>query len=992
MTSSIVRSLGVGRSLEWGALDSQGMAGGVLVYWDIRVLELLEMEIGNFSVSCRFKNVEDDFYWVFTGVYGPAVGRLREDFWEEMGTIRGLWQDPWCVGGDFNVIRLLGERNRISRLSAAMRRFSEVIDDLELRDFPLQGGSFTWRGGLNNQTQSRLDRFLVSEDWEGYFSGAIQSLLPRIVSDHCPILLDCGGTRKGPSPFRFENMWLKEEGFRDLIRNWWVGFNFRGSYSFTLSEKLKALKACLKVWNREVFGNVNARKESALKQMMLWDAIEGDRVLNTEEQNSRKKALEEYEKWVIMEEIAWRQKSRELWLREGDRNTGYFHKMANAHRRVNSMVKIKINGTWVSEESDIKEGVVQAFHSLLSETAEWRPRCNGLQVGVLEGENATMLEAPFSEEEVFGALSDLNGDKAPGPDGFTMAFWQFSWSFLKEEVMGFFKEFHDQGKFVKSINASFLVLIPKKGGAEDLKDFRPISLVGSLYKLLAKVLANRLKKVMGKLVSKSQNAFVEGRQILDASLIANEAIHSMQNSGGGGILCKLDIEKAYDHVNWSFLFWLMEMMGFGAKWISWIQWCIGIVSFSVLINGTSSGFFKSSRGLRQGDPLSPYLFVIVMEALSCLLKRAKEGGFLSGWHLSGRGGGGVEITHLLFADDTLVFCEPSTDQVSYLSWLLMWFEAMSGLKVNLDKSEIIAVGRVENVEEVALEFGCKVSRLPSTYLGLPLGARFKEVATWDGVEERLRKRLSIGKGNAKKHEFEIGAYPKGFSVGWWGIGKEASFSGMLAFCGGKGSFMEASHKCKERWEAVGNNLAYAVGNGRRIRFWEDKWCGDDKLCSLFPSLYAISLDKEAWVADVWSHSGGGVWAPRFSRSINDWEVIEVERLLLRLQGRRVYSDVEDEVIWTKAKDKRFSVKSLYKDLDPERREEFPANIIWNSLVPPRMFMELSFLSIWSFMGAPLFNKRSVIGVARALCGKGKEESVACSTLVPLLDCLEGKKQ
>ncbi|RVW71359.1 putative ribonuclease H protein [Vitis vinifera] len=519
----------------------------------------------------------------------------------------------------------------------------------------------------------------------------------------------------------------------------------------------------------------------------------------------------------------------------------------------------------------------------------------------------------------------------------------------------------------------------------------------------------------------------------------------------------------------------MEMMGFGAKWISWIQWCIGTVSFSVLINGTSSGFFKSSRGLRQGDPLSPYLFVIVMEALSCLLKRAKEGGFLSGWQLSGRGGGGVEITHLLFADDTLVFCEPSTDQVSYLSWLLMWFEAMTGLKVNLDKSEIIAVGRVENVEEVALEFGCKVSRLPSTYLGLPLGARFKEVATWDGVEERLRKRLSIWKrqyiskggrmtlirstlfsmpiycmslfqmprsvslrleriqrdflwgGGAlerKPHLVEwsiicsdkrkgglgvrsLALLNKALLCKWswrFAVEREALWRQVISAkygeeeggwrsCVVRGSFGVGLWKAIRRgWEAVGNNLAYVVGNGRRIRFWEDKWCGDDKLCSLFPSLYAISLDKEAWVADVWSHSGGGVWAPRFSRSINDWEVIEVERLLLRLQGRRVYSDVEDEVIWTKAKDKRFSVKSLYKDLDPERREEFPANIIWNSLVPPRKFMELTFLSIWSFMGAPLFNKRSVIGVVRALCGKGKEESVAFSTLVPLLDCLEGKKQ
>ena len=123
---------------------------------------------------------------------------------------------------------------------------------------------------------------------------------------------------------------------------------------------------------------------------------------------------------------------------------------------------------------------------------------------------------------------------------------------------------------------------------------------------------------------------MEGRQILDALLIANEAIDSRQKRGGGSILCKLDIKKAYDHVNWSFLLWLLEMMGFGAKWISWIQWCIGTVSFSILINGTPSGFFQSSRGLRQGDPLSPYLFVIVMEALSCLLKRAKEEGFLPG--------------------------------------------------------------------------------------------------------------------------------------------------------------------------------------------------------------------------------------------------------------------------------------------------------------------------------------------------------------------------
>ena len=212
------------------------------------------------------------------------------------------------------------------------------------------------------------------------------------------------------------------------------------------------------------------------------------------------------------------------------------------------MVKIKINETWVktwvTEECDIKEGVIKVFHSLLSQAKEWRPRCKELQVGVLRGEDAAMLETPFSEEEVFGALSNLNGDKTLGLDGFSMAFWQFSWSFLKEEVMGFFNDFYDWGKFVKSINATFLVLIPKKEGAEDLKDLSPINLLCSLYKLLAKVLANRLKKVIGKIVSQSQNAFVEGRKILNASLIVNEAIDSMQKGGGSGIRCKLVIEKA----------------------------------------------------------------------------------------------------------------------------------------------------------------------------------------------------------------------------------------------------------------------------------------------------------------------------------------------------------------------------------------------------------------------------------------------------------------
>ena len=154
-----------------------------------------------------------------------------------------------------------------------------------------------------------------------------------------------------------------------------------------------------------------------------------------------------------------------------------------------------------------------------------------------------------------------------------------------------FKDFHEKARVVCSLNSTFIVLVPKKGGAEDIKDFRPISLVNSLYKLIAKVLANRLKKVMSKLVNTAQNAFVARRQILDASLIANEVINSIMKKKEKGILCKLDREKAYDTLNWNFLLSYLQKMGFGERWIEWIKWCITTVSFSVIVNGSSVGYF-----------------------------------------------------------------------------------------------------------------------------------------------------------------------------------------------------------------------------------------------------------------------------------------------------------------------------------------------------------------------------------------------------------------
>ena len=194
------------------------------------------------------------------------------------------------------------------------------------------------------------------------------------------------------------------------------------------------------------------------------------------------------------------------------------------------------------------------FQNLFLDPGGWRPSLPDLEINEIGAEEASRLEESFSEAEIWTAISGLNSDKAPGPDGFPIAFWIFSWKFVKEKILGFFREFHDQCRFVKNLNATFLVLIPKKQTVEDFKDLRPISLVGGLYKILTKVLANRIKRVLDKVISKSQNAFVKGRQILDAVLIANELVDSTMRRKEQGMVCKLNIEKAYDSINREFLF------------------------------------------------------------------------------------------------------------------------------------------------------------------------------------------------------------------------------------------------------------------------------------------------------------------------------------------------------------------------------------------------------------------------------------------------------
>ena len=442
------------------------------------------------------------------------------------------------------------------------------------------------------------------------------------------------------------------EGFFDIVASTWKS-NVRGSAFFVWEEKLRIVKKSLKAWAKHHISPIKQRLEAekALEDHLILNEGRLDHLSLSTEISLQNKLHEA----CRLEESYWKIKSRIPWLREGDKNSKFFHKHAEVRKHFKTVRKIDYMGSQISTFEEIKQAAHDHFHEIYSENF---PGMDFSQSDILENIPSlvpecanTLLLRPVSLDEVKLVVDSMCPDKAFGPDGFTARFISSCWHIIQSDLFWMVKKSQSCCKLGGGTNSSFLALIPKEKGATSFSRFRPISLCNIGYKVITKILAKRLKEVLPLIIPKNQGGFIKGRQIFDNIILVQEAIHSSVKRKEKGMVIKLDLANAFDRVRHEFLFQVMSRIGFAPGLISWVKACISSPWVAPLVNGRAAPFFQASRGLHQGCPLSPLLYAIQAASLSFYLDHFRAQEDLLGISIVR---GIKAVNHTQFADDTLL--------------------------------------------------------------------------------------------------------------------------------------------------------------------------------------------------------------------------------------------------------------------------------------------------------------------------------------------------
>ncbi|GJT54119.1 RNA-directed DNA polymerase, eukaryota [Tanacetum coccineum] len=621
--------------------ESVGNSGGILCVWDPSVFCKENHIISDNFIALYGSWVSKKVKLLMISIYAPQSSASKRILWNYISNLIGCWDGHYMVMGDFNEVRCVEDRFGSEFNAQSANEFNCFISNSGLIEIQLEGYSFTW-SLQSAKKMSKLDRFLVSDGLLSVFPHLSGICLDRHLSDHRPILLREVIFDYGPSPFRVYHSWLNFQDFDKMVLETWNNIDIDDRNKMVrFKKKLQILKKKIRLWVNDY-----RKKQSGHLEELRSNLRDIDKELDQGGTNEvilqrRLEILKNLHDINSANARDYMQKAKIQWAIEGDENSKFFHGIIN-RKRANLAIKgVMVDGDWVDDPCRVKEEFRLHFANRFRAPVDTRYKLNYTFPNKLQPDQMATLESPVSRDEVRNAVWGCGSD-------------------FYEAVEWFF----EHSSFSRGCNSSFIALIPKNQDPKFFNDYRPISLIGGLYKVVTKILANWLSSVIPGLISDVQTAFLPNRQILDGPFIINELLSWCKHKKQQAMVFKVDFAKAYDSIRWDFLEDVLIAFGFGPKWCSWIRGCF---------------FF--------------------MESLHLLVSRAIEAGIFKGIKIDST----LNISHLFYADDVVFIGEWSHSNLFGITNILHCFSLLSGLSINLKKSNLLGVGvRSEYVKDAAV--------------------------------------------------------------------------------------------------------------------------------------------------------------------------------------------------------------------------------------------------------------------------------------------------
>ncbi|KAJ9535832.1 hypothetical protein OSB04_un001013 [Centaurea solstitialis] len=1001
----------------------------IIIGWDPNKIILDVAAVFSQVVHAHIFHIESKRWFHCSFIYAANEVGIRRELWAQLVLHKEVVKlDPWVILGDFNVGLHPSDSSRgSSMVSVGMQEFRDCVNAIEMEDLSATGLNFTWiqkplSDGGGKGLLKKLDRVMGNLAFFEDFRIASVVFLPWGLSDHSMVILSIPGLSPFKQrPFKFLNFWTENPKFLPLVMGAWELY-FDGCYMFSLVSKLKFLKKGLRKLHRE-HGDVFERVRCIRREVEI---VQRDIDCDPECGELR------YEGAVLLkclkdalfdEESVLRQRSKIQWLKEGDSNSKYFHSVVKSHG----------NKGWINEVEDmdgnrfmgaaVPQQFVLHFKKMLgtSENVEPISDPDDLFVRKLSVQQADWMVRPVEDLEIKEAIFSIDDLKAPGPDGFSSRFFKKAWPIVGNEVCSAVKEFFYNGKLLGEVNATVLTLVPKSQCPRNVADFRPIACCNVIYKCISKVLVGRIKEGLARLVDLNQSAFIPNRNIGDNVLLAQELMRGYHRQRGSRRCAfKIDIQKAYDTVNWCFLEEILKRFGFHPCMISWLMKCITSASFTLRVNGEHHDFFPAKRGVRQGDPLSPYLFTLVMEVLTLMVRRRVHNCPQFRFHPRCEKLG---LTHLCFADDLLMFCYGNVESVRVLKDALLEFSASSGLKPSMIKSTSFLVKRrIMDWKNRWLSFAGRLQLINSVLSSISVywsSMFLLPVSVVKEVEKLLRNFLwSSGeaiRGKAKV-AWKVVCLPR--SKGGLGVRSLKLWNKILLSkqiwkildCGDslwvkwlhtyrlKGRcFWDVGEVFDAPWfwrkiirirDDFRCNLVSIIGDGRSTFLWFDNWHPLGPLCQFISKrdLYEAKVDVKMKVRDVICD---GLWL----WPVDLWNKF---RDILQLYQPALKENVGDKVFWRSHSGSvdDFSVATVWEENFLNFEDKRWHKLIWFSQGVPRHAFIL-WLAINERLRTldRLMNWKVKEEAVCVLCGIGVESHshifVECVYSLEVWNCLEG---